>query len=69
MPKCPECKKNIKTLDVVTEETRMYSYSGGGEYEYSETIESQRLYWKCPECYKVLDLEPDEVDADEFLNS
>jgi hypothetical protein len=63
MPKCPKCGKEIDSLDVVVSEKNLYSYKRSGDYHHIEQIEFNEDYYKCPLCYRQLDIE----DADEFF--
>jgi uncharacterized protein (UPF0212 family) len=66
MAKCPKCGEQIDTLDVIVAETNLYTYAEG-DYRHADTIEFNITKWKCPKCYKELDLEPDEDSATAFL--
>lgn len=68
MPYCPECKEKIDCLDVVLTEKSLCTYTPDGGFSYSEQIESNVEYWKCPLCQKQLKIEATTTAADEFLD-
>jgi uncharacterized protein (UPF0212 family) len=69
MAQCPKCKEQLDFLDVVVTERHLVSYSPENDFfNDREVIEHDIEYWKCPFCYKQLDIEPDEESAAEFLS-
>ena len=61
MPKCPKCNREIKELGAIAKELNLYYYNPEGDREFSENIDYDLQYYKCPHCYTRLDI--DDIEA------
>lgn len=72
--KCPKCHKTIENLLVVKMERHEYYFDPSRsvplsdvQLEEVEMIESDIVYFKCPLCYKELDIDHDDDSGLAFL--
>ncbi len=68
MPACPECKKEIRSLNSTVRELREYAFVniGGGSFEHDTEIEMfdfDPLRFRCPECHRLLFEDRDAAEA------
>lgn len=75
MPTCPNCKKKIRGLDVIVDETNLYwvhrsNYASDDtvdadvERDHTENLDQNDERYKCPECGKAIEFD----DVADFLN-
>lgn len=68
MPACPECKKDIRSLNSTVRELREYLFVniGGGFFEHDteiEVLDFEPLRFRCPECNAMLFEDRDAAEA------
>jgi hypothetical protein len=66
MPKCPECKERITTLDFREEYTTSAEMDKHGHYNNQDDSSCDNGTWRCPECGD--ELFDSEREALQFLN-
>lgn len=66
MPECPQCKKELDSLDYHAKEYRCYPVTVKGiDYDKGETDDVEEDYYCCPECRHVFYFT--EEEATDFL--